>query len=285
MDATASTFTPTEPGDYTCGVTASNHAGSGSQTSEAFNVSAQATLDIEKFYDANANGQFNASENTIAGWKVRVGATAYLTPQSLTLDPGSYLVTESDPVQTNWFHTNARSRQVSLAAGDEATVEFGNVCIGAGGAQSTSFWSGKSGQALFGADDLALMVSLNLRNANGSDFNPTSYSQFKSWLSKASATNMAYKLSAELAAMELNVQNGKVNGNSLIYAPGTTSANANGFAKVSDVMAEANAELGLHGLTKKNPFRSYQTMLKDALAKANTNLTFVRATPCGFTFP
>ncbi len=29
----------------------------------------------------------------------------------------------------------------------------------------------------------------------------------------------------------------------------------------------------------------YQTALKDALAKANTNLTFVRATPCGFTFP
>ena len=38
VGATASTFTPTEPGDYTCRVTASNHAGSASQTSAAFVV-------------------------------------------------------------------------------------------------------------------------------------------------------------------------------------------------------------------------------------------------------
>ncbi|MGC1798913.1 MAG: hypothetical protein WA701_00870, partial [Solirubrobacterales bacterium] len=36
--ATGATFTPTEPGDYTCTVTATNQAGSASQTSVAFNV-------------------------------------------------------------------------------------------------------------------------------------------------------------------------------------------------------------------------------------------------------
>ncbi len=283
--ADQSTFTPSEPGSYTCKVTASNHAGeTTSEASEPFNVQ---TLGIEKFYDANANGQFDAaSENPIAGWKVRVDDTAYLTPQSLTLDPGGYLVTESNPVQTNWFHTTARLVQVSLAAGDEKTVEFGNVCVGAGGALSTGTWSNKNGQALFGADDLAQMVSLNLRDANGSTFDPTSYTRFKNWLSGATATNMAYKLSAQLAAMKLNVYNGKVDGSSLIYAPGTSSANANGFATVSDVMAEANNELALHGLTKSgSPFRSHQTALNDALDKANNNLTFVKATPCAFTFP
>ena len=91
---------------------------------------------------------------------------------------------------------------------------------------------------------------------------------------------MAYMLSAQLAAMELNVLNGFVNGSALIYAPGTTSANAAGFASVNDVMAEANTELGLHGLTLSgNAFRSYQEALKNALDKANNNLTFVRPGP------
>jgi hypothetical protein len=40
----------------------------------------------------------------------------------------------------------------------------------------------KNGQALFGSDDLALMVSLNLRNMNSSAFDPASYSAFKDWL-------------------------------------------------------------------------------------------------------
>ena len=60
----------------------------------------------------------------------------------------------------------------------------------------------------------------------------------------ATATNMAYMLSAQLAATALNVQNGLVNGKPLIYAPGTTSANALGFATVNAVMAEANTLLG-----------------------------------------
>jgi DNA-binding beta-propeller fold protein YncE len=279
--ATASSFTFTEAGDYTCRVTAFNHAGSASKTSDVFKVT---LLGVEKFYDANANGQFDATDSTIAGWKVQVGSSSYLTPKSLKVDPGSYVVSEVSPVQTNWRHTNPGSVQASAVAGDETTVEFGNVCIGAGGSQGTGFWGNKNGQALFGADDLALMVNLNLRNADGSHFNPTSYSAFSNWLQKASGANMAYDLSAQLAAMELNVLNGKVGGGSLIYAPGTTSANAAGFATVNAVMTEANTELGLHGLTKSGPFRAYQTALRDALLNANGNTTFVRATPCPFSF-
>ena len=51
-------------------------------------------------------------------------------------------------------------------------------------------------------------------------------------------------------------------------------------------MAEANAELGLHGLTaQRNPaFRSYQEALKNALDKANNNKTFAQSSPCPFSF-
>ena len=50
------------------------------------------------------------------------------------------------------------------------------------GRSGKGFWGNKNGQALFGADDLASMVSLNLRNANGTIFDPSSYSVFNSWL-------------------------------------------------------------------------------------------------------
>ena len=278
--ATASSFVFTEPGDYSCRVTAANQAGSSSQTSAAFTVT---LLDVVKYYDKNTNGQLDPGESQIAGWKVQVGNTVYTTPLSLKVDPG-VRVTEASARESNWRRTTAGSVQVT-AAGDRTTVQFGNVCVGAGGAQGTGFWTNKNGQALFGPDDLASMVSLNLRNANGSTFDPSSYGAFKSWLQGASATNMAYDLSAQLAAMKLNVLNGRVSGSSLVAAPGTTSANAAGFATVSDLMSEANLELGLHGLvTGGTPFRVYQAALRDGLLNANGNKTFVQPAPCSFSF-
>jgi len=246
-----------------------------------------ATLHVLKFYDANANG-CNDDGQLITGWKVRIQDTIdYIryTPVTIIVDPDDYIVTEFYPVETNWMPTTPNPVMITLNAGDDKTVEFGNLCLGAGGGLTLGFWSNKNGQKLFGNDDLALMVSLNLRNANGSDFNPTSYAQFRTWLLGANATNMAYMLSAQLAAMELNVFNGKVNGNALIYAPGTVSANALGFATVNAVMAEANTELGLHGLTLAgSEYRAYQEALKNALDAANNNKTFVQPTPCPFTF-
>jgi DNA-binding beta-propeller fold protein YncE len=281
--ATASTYTFTEPGDYTCRVTASNHAGSASQTSAPVTVT---LLSVAKFYDTNTNGQRDGSESSIAGWRVRVGSTTYLTPTSLKVAPGIQAVSELDPRETNWKHTNAASVQATASAGDETTVAFGNVCVGKGDASGTGFWGNKNGAKLFGADDLALMVGLNLRNADGSHFDPASYAAFSAWLGKVSGgQNMAYGLSGQLAALRLDVHNGKVNGSSLIHAPGSASANAAGFATASAVLAETNVELGLHGLTGSgSPFRPYQSALNGILANANGNKTFAQASPCSFSF-
>jgi len=282
--ANSGQFTPTEPGSYSCRVTATNHAGSTPQTSASLTL--KPTLTLTKFYDANANGAFDASERPLSGWRIQVGSGFYLTPNTLKLDPTNYLVKELDPTQTNWRHTTAPSVQVSLGEHDQLRATFGNVCLGDGGALGKGFWGNKNGKALFGADDLALMVSLNLRSGDGSPFNPTSYSAFEGWLKSVTTTNMAYFLSAQLAAMELNVLNGKVDGGRLIYAPGTTSANAAGFATVSAVMSEANGELGLHGLTKSgSAFRAYQSALADVLSNANEKATFVQASPCSYSFP
>ena len=255
-------------------------------------VPPQGTLNVLKFYDANANG-VNDDGIEITGWEFNIHDGVdwnRFTPKSMVLSPDEYVVTEFDPLEPNWFHTTENPIYVMLEDGDNKTVEFGNVCVGEGGGKTLGFWSNKNGKRIFEAKDkgkasLALLSGLNLRDAKGNAFDPASYTEFREWLLSATAKNMAYMLSAQLAAMELNVAYGKVDGNALIYAPGTTSANALGFATVNAVMAEADTELGVHGTAfSGDPWRSYQEALKDALDNANNNYTFVQAEPCPFSF-
>ena len=265
------------------------------------------TVNVNKCYDVNVDGFCSFGETLISGWKFNIHDGINwdrFTPASMVLDPDDYTVTEYSTVESNWIHTglildgnpagDATHTTVTfgLVDGQTSAVQFANVCIGAGGGLTLGFWSNKNGEkAQFGttaqaAATLAFLSSLNLRNAIGTNFDPSTYSAFRSWLLSASATNMAYMLSAQLAAMELNVRNGNVSGGALIYAPGTTSANATGFATVNGVMDEANTELGLHGSTVvAGPIRTYQEAVKNALDKANNNLTFVQSSPCAFTFP
>jgi hypothetical protein len=244
------------------------------------------TICVAKFYDANANGINDDGQPLI--WKVNLLDSISLdrfTPQCLILDPDTYTVSEYGPVEGNWLPTTAASVVCPLVEGATMKVEFGNLCLGAGGGLTLGFWSNKNGQSLVGADDLAMLVALNLRNPDGSHFNPATYALFRPWLLNANAVNMACILSAQLAAMELNVFNAKVNGSRLIYAPGATSANALGFATVNALMAEANASLGANGYTvAAGAVRSYQEALKNALDQANNNLNFVQPTPCSFSF-
>jgi hypothetical protein len=247
----------------------------------------QATLDVVKFYDANANG-LNDDGQPITGWLVHIVDGIDIvrsTPVHIIVAPDTYTVTEFTPVETNWMRTTPNPVDATLADQSTTTVQFGNLCLGSGGGLTLGFWSNKNGQAQFGADDLALMTAVNLRNANGSAFDPGSYTVFRTWLLSANAANMAYMLSAQLAAMELNVLNNKVAGAALIYAPGTASANTLGFATVSAVMAEADASLAANGnTTAAGPARTSQEALKNALDMANNNKTFVQAAPCTFSF-
>ena len=91
-------------------------------------------------------------------------------------------------------------------------------------------------------------------------------------------------LSAQLAATELNVNSGKVNGGSNVYAPGVGSGA--GFITINALMTAANTELGLHGsVLSGSPYRAYQEALKTALDKSNNDQNFVQSAPCGFAFP
>jgi len=266
----------------------------------------QGLLKVLKFYDGNANGIFDATDTEIVGWETHVGLQTTFdtifetkdTPVSIVvLAPSCYTAQEGDIADPNhsWVHTNASIQSKSVPVPGTAEIDFGNVCLGAGGGLTLGFWSNKNGQALVNtntgnvsvcgaslpASDLAWLVSLNLRDGAGANFDPTTYTAFRTWILSANATNMAYMLSAQLAAMELNVLNGKVSGSAIVYAPGTGGSD---FKSVCTLMGLANTELGLHGsVLSGSSFRAYQEALKNALDRANNDQNFVQgsAGQCG----
>jgi hypothetical protein len=193
------------------------------------------TLTACKFYDfslTDGAGEAtdgiwqHATESGIQNWLMILSSNGTTLSTQLTdgsgctsftnLADGQYTVTEGTPNESNWFHTSSASLDRTIAGGDEFQLEFGNVCTGAGGGKTLGFWSNKNGAKQFAtnlAGSLALLDGLNLRDGAGNNFEPSTYAQYKTWDLGGTAVNMAYMLSVQLAAMELNVFNGFVTGN------------------------------------------------------------------------
>ena len=266
----------------------------------------QPRLNVLKYYDANANSMRDPGESLIEGWKVNVtdgiSEDFYTSLLNLLVEPDDYVVTEYSPVETNWFHTDPATapynKSVTIANGDDKTVEFGNVCIGGGTESRTiGYWQNKQGNDLAALNKLGLQA-LNLRNANGSHYNPADFNwnrnatgSWRQWLSSANASNMAYMLSAQMAGTWLNKATGKLVGTELVYAPGATSASPLGFATINALLTEANTFLGVSNtsgdklvLVAAGASRTYAEALKNAFDNANNNRSFVQGSPCPFSF-
>ena len=114
---------------------------------------------------------------------------------------------------------------------NSVTVTVSTDCAGGGGtgtceqlsgALTLGFYSNKNGQATETVDDFTFLNGLSLRSANGADTNFTSSTlannrkAFSSWLLNATAKNMSYMLSAQLATLELNIRHGLVDPSSEI---------------------------------------------------------------------
>jgi len=259
-----------------------------------------------KFQDVNLNGVDN-SDPGLAGVKVLLtGTTAQGQPVSRctvtdgtgaysfgNLLPGTYSVSEVKPANTV-ATTPTSCNNISFAldaacAGGTSTCSFGDVCLGGTGGHTLGFWSNKNGQKLETAADLSFLAGLNLRNANGSNFDPTTKTQLHNWLLSANAVNMAYMLSAQLTAMELNVRHSFLSVGDKVFAgsapngctiPGLSNL---GFISIGDLMSDANADLGTHAVTLSgNPDRACQEFMKDALDAGNNNQNIVVACPANF---
>jgi len=261
-------------------------------------------LCVNKFYDKNLNGVKDADECYINGWPIQVFAddNLYISRETnfcSLVDAGSYRVVEGDIA--NWVHTGVTvngapftgtgspSAVYPVTLPPDQTVEFGNVCLGAGGGLTLGFWSNKNGQNLETAADFTFLTGLCLRNATGADVNFTgtlaaNKTALNSFLLGANATNMANMLSAQLTAMELNVRHNFVLGTAIVYGGDcikTYFPGSNGFISISALISAAEAELCAHAYTPSgNQYRAYQECLKTTLDSANNNLNFVQSKPC-----
>jgi hypothetical protein len=264
----------------------------------------QGVVSGEKYYDSDLSGTLNNSEAGISGWEISQGGAAVTTittdPSgnfSVTLDPGTYTFTEI--LATNaWTQTGNVTDQSAVTGGatvvlaskaytvvvpgdQPSTVtglNFGNVCSVTPGGLTMGFWSNKNGGSLITAADLTALDALNLRNANGTNFDPTTVKQFQTWILNATATNMAYMLSAQMAATFLNVQHGFTNGSALV----------DGFTSVNGEIAYANSLLanpivggtfnGLNGgLTiQASALRTEQERVKNIFDKINNGGSFIQ---------
>ncbi|WP_165067187.1 Ig-like domain-containing protein [Paludisphaera rhizosphaerae] len=193
-------------------------------------------------------------------------------------------------------------------AQDDGVNETATV-LGAQDGKTIGFWGNKNGQKvltgktggttllasfydpLFGAKGALVnpcdMTKSVLVDANGnyvklSDLN--SYSFINNYLQNATATNMAYMLSAQMLATEFNVLAGYVAAGSLIYLPAVSTLTAShltqlaghGFTGTSYTVQQflnaAILELIAHPKTiASGPDRIYQEALKNIFDAVNNN--------------
>ena len=212
----------------------------GNQATCTQRVSVLGRVCVTKFYDANANGIREPGEAPIAGWKFQVvgqGAppAAFTDAQGracFDVPAGSYGVLEIGANETNWVATTPTLRPVTIGATQcSVDLEFGNYCFSAPkGGRTIGFWGNPNGKLNLSMHDPAWRHDLNalgLRKANGTAFTvPTTgsfanaYAAFKAWLHDANATNMAYMLSAQLAATTLSVECGWLDDAQSVLVPG-----------------------------------------------------------------
>jgi uncharacterized repeat protein (TIGR01451 family) len=240
-----------------------------------------------KFYDANANGVWDAGEPPVAGFKIELYSGAILLATAFTaadgsycfdgLDAGTYTVQEVLPPSSGWMPTTPISITITLLSGEiKENNNFGNLCLEPGqGGKTIGYWA-NAGNSLITPSDIAFLNTLNLYPTSwGPPF--SSPSDIINYLLKANARNMWWMLSAQLIATTLNVRHGYLDGSTLVCVdpPACTT-----FMTINDIINGAIGALG------SNVPRATQAYWKNLLDKLNNNqLPFVSPEPCPVIYP
>jgi hypothetical protein len=273
----------------------------------------KSALNVYKFYDKNANGEWDQDEIPLFGWMMTAANGFGYAAQQLTESPDGltrfdnldslenpYSVQEGNPGGT-WHQSaliiDGASQPVAnpvtglnLVAGETTEVIFGNYCECKAGGKPKSWWITVSGQTK--VNDGATMNPvfnalnmLNLRSSTGSAWNlntalaqTTNWNIFTAWVNNASTTNMAYALSRSAAILRLNIDAGYVVGANLHHGSGMT---------ISELLAAANTALGADGNTPAGdePNRTTQEQLRTWIDEINNNTVMViMPKPCKFAF-
>jgi hypothetical protein len=245
------------------------------------------------FYDANLNGVRDDGECAMPGRLITImgpNDTINVTTDAIggfchsCITPGKYTVCQALPQSTGtsrWITTTpCRTRDVT----QPWKPAFGSALSSITGGRSIGYWSNKRGGDSITADDLSRLRSLNLRNPNGSNFDPISASQYQSWLTGAGGANAAYRLSEELSALKLNVAHGLDIRSSEVDSAGSILAMTE-YANclLGDPIGDCGGLLaGQNGsaTAAPGPLRTEQERVKDIIQKINDRAFFIQAPPC-----
>ncbi len=228
------------------------------------------------FLDADRDGVRDAGETPLANWQVRlvtgqtsVTATTDANGHYVFVDAGAGDYTVELVLQPGYIATNAGSQMLTVTGCANATAaDFGVApqmlaCDG----HTIGYWRNCHGSAKvqqYGI--LATLPALHLRNTCGQQVAPSTIMGWRVWLHFANSVNMAYMLSAQLAAMHCNVVCGFVDPACVINDP------CLGQMSIATLMQQAVVSLSLHGFTPVgHPQRAFQKRLKNALDDANNN--------------
>lgn len=244
---------------------------------------------VNKFYDANVNGYPDEGEEPIGGVSFTLTGNGITQTQTTSSDgkaaffnipDGIYVIKEVVP---SGYHTTVADSQYVYVYGN-SSINFGNVCLGGAGAKGMGFWMNNQGKLAFENYQykdylLPTLATLALKNADGTNFDPTTWEELAAWMQKANAKNMSYMLSAQLVTLYLNAEINML-GNRKIYTPQIKDWYAyNGFMDVYSLVWYANYVLGQVGINP-NISRYQLESLKNLLEHINSDADFVQLHPC-----
>jgi hypothetical protein len=235
----------------------------------------------EVFEDWDRSGTRDSGEGPLAGWEVRL-VTAATTTSVLTDANGVYCFpnvsagayTLELALLSGYDATSATVASIQVcgcANQDGADFSAARIQRGCEG-RTIGFWRNKNGTALI--TQYGILPTLNgLCLADASDTlpaPPATLGAWRTWLQGANATNMAYMLSAQLAAMHCNVLAGNVDPNCVV------NGGSLGPISIAELMRRAVVELCADGYTPVgDPNRARQEALKSALDAANNNTNWL----------
>ena len=250
--------------------------------------------------DILVDTEFTANEeDAAADPEIEVGQFWFMD-----LMPGSYFVVEVLP--DGWIATTDTVSGPHEVNGNrvELGYEFGNIKRKDTNARTRGFWQNKHGRGIITnmelLDDLS---ALNLRDQAGDHADFTNITEWRNWLKQANAQNMAYQLSAQMAAMYLNIHSDFVDADDIVLVQKQDGSLT--FLDISDVVDAANEVLGLNpdgagglllvsgeadGEANASDFvttlamydgtlRGYAGFLKNILDAANNDEIFIWACP------
>jgi hypothetical protein len=260
-----------------------------------------------KYYDVNHNGQWDGGEVGIPNWPINFtdGVSGTLFTDGAGAFSDSFVAdtyTFSEQLAGSpWAQTGNTVDQSSVTGGASVTLNgdktytvtvvdgstasglnFGNVCtITNTGGYTLGYWSNKNGQAVLKVNDTAwrtLLTGLNLVKANGTAYDistvvsfATAYGGFRTWLLNATATNMSYMLSAQMATTRLNIAYMGFDGSATVFDPVSGT-----WKTINQLIVDANAFLGSNSnTTASGAARTTAEQYKNVFDALNNNLATI----------